>query len=79
MVNWQTKYGRDELRSELKKIEETFLVGNLRWDKLNQQKEDALAVAVDAIKRQVQRGLIQLKPAFNKEDELYKTTIQNGN
>ena len=72
MSNWQTNQGRDILREELRKIEDTFQVANLKWDKIKTQKEDALAVTVDIVKRQVRNGHIQLKPQFTKEDQLYK-------
>lgn len=74
MSNWNTKYGKDALLKELKQIEETFLVGNLRWDKIKRQQEDALAVTVDIIKRQVRNGLVQLKPGLSKDDLLYQQT-----
>lgn len=75
MSNWQTIEGRDSLREELKKIEATFQVANLKWEKIKTQKEDALAVTVDIIKRQVRKGLIALKPGFDKNDALYQTTV----
>lgn len=75
MSNWQTKYGRDELRKELKDIEATFAKSNLNWTKINRQAEDALAVTVDIIKRQISKGLIELKSAHSPSDSLYQRKI----
>lgn len=80
MSNWQTKQGRDTLRAELKEIEKTFVRGTLDWTKINRQQEDALAVTVDVIKRQVRKGLVALKPGFSKEDALFqKLEVQDSN
>lgn len=60
--SWETKEEKQQMIAELKQIESTFVRANLDWKKIKAQSADALAVTLSVIKRQVQRGLIELKP-----------------
>ena len=72
--SWETKEEKDQMIAELKQLESTFAHSTLDWKKIKAQSADALAVTLSIIKRQVNKGLIELKPVAEKK-EVDKTQL----